>query len=144
MDEILMEVLNETLEEVTKRMTDVKASIEGAQRDLDGAQEAAKGLEKVQKCKTYEDDRVKQKMETLRMYLNRFDSEKRPLALIEKMEKLTAERGRTYEASFQAGRKVSGAHDGLKERRNHLGMLRQEHAQLQQQWDEMAELITQE
>jgi chromosome segregation ATPase len=140
MSEVLLKILNETLNELAERMKAVQGAIEKHQGEMREKQKEVQLAEDRQKCATYEDEQAGQRIEVLRGYLTRLG--KQPHALMNKMKILGDEQDRTAHARRVAGEQVVSPLQDLRSRQTRLAVLQQDHGELQKQWSEMSELIS--
>jgi hypothetical protein len=71
MSNVLLEIPGETFVDVTRRTEETRLSVEKCKAKIDESQTAMKSIETRQKCAAYEDNRVTEKLDALRLYMNR-------------------------------------------------------------------------
>ncbi len=142
MDEILLTVLNEVREDATKQIAEMESSIESAERDLRGAEKSVEGLEKERKCKVYQDEQARKKVEALRIYLVSLQNP--PSILREKLDKLELEKSRAAKTRELADDAMDRAYDSLRDKRDFLNMSRRNCETLKKEWNGLSTLIAQQ
>jgi chromosome segregation ATPase len=139
-DEVLLTVLNETLNEIAEEMRSAQSNIEKRQAERLRAQKEVKLAEDREKCATYEDEQATRRVEALRTYLNRLGDP--PRILLSKMKKLSDEQERTARERDAAGGQIARAANDLRARHTELAVAEQRYAELQKLWGEVSEHIS--
>jgi chromosome segregation ATPase len=137
---MLLEILNEVLGDVTKRMRQAQANIEKCEAEVREGKRVVEVFEERLKCEAYKQEQVTKKLQVLTIYIGHL--EKYPHALTAKMQKLEEERKRTAEAHSLADVRLNCAWDEVNDKKTQLAVLRQEYTARQEEWREVSELAS--
>lgn len=141
MGNVLLEVLNEVLEDLTKRMAETEKIIGKAEEDLKNAREVAEGLEKDRQSKADKDELLHKKIDVLRDYITELG--KCPTALTEKVTKLNLEKMHVSHARVSAEEAMGRAYTHFQSKDDDLNILRGDYEALKRNWCEVSALISQ-
>jgi chromosome segregation ATPase len=141
-NEILLTILNETLDDLTQAMRKTQEDIEKQTEEIRKTKARAEIYEEKVKCEAYQKNQVKQQISVLTTYLNTLG--KLPSSLMEKREALEKKWKRIGERSDLMEIGPSRLQEEIDENSARLDMLKQRYADIRKEWDGITRLISQE
>jgi chromosome segregation ATPase len=142
MSEVLLGILDETVDALASRMREIQGVIDQRKVRIQEAQQHIRAAEHGLKCAAYDDERAIQRVDVLTAYITRLGNG--PQVLEMKARDLGEARKRTREARRVAEEKVAATKADLETKQTELAVIEEEYADVGKKRSEVSALASQE
>jgi chromosome segregation ATPase len=137
--ESLLATLNEILQERSEQQQQRQNDIKKSSVDVDGKRDALRKAEAQKEQAVFEDEDMQTRITELHTHYNGLIE--KPQVLLNKIQQLTVEQGKSYQRREEATVIVEQSKDELRKAEVRLKFAQQKHAEASQEWREINEQI---